>query len=62
MDSGASIIFHYYVQGRESIFPLTLLCIISVILFIQKTELLTWYPRLDIQYLIPVQFDYEWPL
>jgi hypothetical protein len=35
---------------------------IFVILFIQKPELLTWYPRLDIQYLIPVQFDYEWPL
>ena len=24
MDSGTAIFFHYYVQGRESIFPLTL--------------------------------------
>jgi hypothetical protein len=26
MDSGEAIVFHYYVQGQESIFPLTLLC------------------------------------
>jgi len=37
MDSGAAIFFHYYVQGRESIFPLTLLCMyISLIIFCTK--------------------------
>jgi hypothetical protein len=39
-DSGATIFFHYYVQGRESIFPLTLLCMYISLLIIFSTKII----------------------
>ena len=54
MDSGAAIFFHYYVQGQESIFPLTLLCMYGYITtnnFLYKN-----YPKtLNVHIVFPVQ-------